>query len=564
LRTDKDNHSRTGPSGDKGVKSRRHLHVLLIASLLALHFGLLVSSLNQTSVTADEASHLAIGYGFLESGDAEWLILNPPLQRSLAALPLLFQSVEFDAPTPEKTADFWHRGHGFMASNLENYHGIFMSARSMVCLLSCFAGLLVYTLGRQVLGAGGGLVSLFFYSLSPAVLAHGGLVTTDLSAAVAGLAMITGIIHYRSKQSLPALIPAGLGFSLVFITKFNALIFLPIGMFLLALPKRVEEEGQESNGPKNRAIDILVVLAISWLVLCASYLFQGLFTKPSDLCPESSLLGFINVLPDWLRLPAPAAYLKAMDLQLADVLGDQSVYLFGKRGPSFWYFPACLLFKASLPMLVLFITGLFTCNRKTLYFVVLPGLFFFIVMGLITKKQMGLRMVLPALPFMFVIGGCAAARLWKRAYKGWKRNIVAVLLGLALAWHFAFALLSYPHYIGAFNELAGGPCLPHHGHRFLADSNLDWGQDWIRLARWQDKNNVDNLSLAYFGIVDPALYGVEYEPDDCELKPGHLAVSANLVLGLDPYVKRKCYTVLKKRGPDEKIGTSVWIYRIKD
>ncbi len=564
MRTDKENQSRTEPSGDKGVKSRRCLHVLLIASLLSLHFGLLVSSLNQTSVTVDEASHLAIGHGFLESGDTGWLILNPPFQRALAALPLFFQSVEFDSLAPEKAVDFWYRGQEFMDQNRSNYQRIFMNGRFMVCLLSCFAGLLVFVLGRQVAGAGAGLVSLFLYSLSPAMLAHGGLVTTDLSAALAGLAMIAGIVHYRSKQSLLALVLAGLGFSLLFITKFNALIFLPVGLLLLALPKKIAgEERQAAGGPKTRAIDILIVLSICWLALCAAYLFQGLFAKPSEIILQSSVLGWINVLPDWLRIPLPAPYLKALDLQLSDVLGDRSVYFFGKSGPSFWYFPACLLFKASLPLLVLFVVGVVTSDRRRLWFVVLPAAFFFIVMSTVTGKQMGARMVLPALPFMFVCGGWAAAALWKKG-RARKKHIFKLIVVLALAWHSAYALLSYPHYIGAFNEIAGGPRLPHHGHRYLADSNLDWGQDWIRLAKWQEENNVPRLSMAYFGIVEPALYGVEYEPDNCEFKPGHLAVSVNLALGIDPYLQRKCYTVLEHRQPVERIGTSIRIYRINE
>ncbi|MFO8055784.1 MAG: glycosyltransferase family 39 protein [bacterium] len=541
------------------------LHVCLLTVLIAVHLGLLLASLSKTSVTSDEASHLAIGYGYLDSGNSDWLLLNPPLQRSLAAIPLFFRSVNFDAASPGHPVDFWFRGLNFMNQNRDRYHGLFMSGRAVVCILSGCTALLVYLLAAKIQDRRAGVIALFLYCLSPALLAHGGLVTTDLSAATAGVAMVTGVLHYRSRQTLPALVLAGFSFSLLFVSKFNALIFLPAGLLLLTFPPRhVGVEEIEEERPRHiarTALDIAAVLFISWLVLCGFYLFQGVFLSPSNITLSSPLLGRINSLPDWLRIPLPAAYIKAMDLQFSDVLGAHQSYLFGLREPSFWYFPACLLFKASMPVLFLFVAGVVTRDSRRLIWAVFPAVFFLLFMSAVTDKQMGIRMILPALPFMFVCGGCPAARLWEKGREKHKLLLRFLVLAL-LGWHAAYAIFAYPHYISAFNELAGGPSLPHHGHRFLADSNLDWGQDWIRLKKWQEKNNVDNLSLAWFGIVDPAVYGVTYEPDDCRLKPGYLAVSANLVLGIDPYRKQKCYTRLKKRGPIEKVGASVWVYRI--
>jgi len=34
--------------------------------------------------------------------------------------------------------------------------------------------------------------------------------------------------------------------------------------------------------------------------------------------------------------------------------------------------------------------------------------------------------------------------------------------------------LVYPHYLAFFNQSIGGP---HNGYKWLADSNIDWGQD---------------------------------------------------------------------------------------
>jgi hypothetical protein len=47
-----------------------------------------------------------------------------------------------------------------------------------------------------------------------------------------------------------------------------------------------------------------------------------------------------------------------------------------------------------------------------------------------------------------------------------------------LVWFFAGSLLAHPDYLAWFNEAAG-----HHPEKIVVDSNLDWGQDMLRLAR---------------------------------------------------------------------------------
>jgi hypothetical protein len=79
-----------------------------------------------------------------------------------------------------------------------------------------------------------------------------------------------------------------------------------------------------------------------------------------------------------------------------------------------------------------------------------------------------LRYLLPAFPFLFVFAGRVAA--WRPA----ARPAQAVVIGLLAAWTALSSLAAHPRYIPYFNELIGGP---RNGYRWLADSDLDWGQD---------------------------------------------------------------------------------------
>ena len=169
--------------------------------------------------------------------------------------------------------------------------------------------------------------------------------------------------------------------------------------------------------------------------------------------------------------------------------------------------------------------------------------------------------MLPAVGFfiVFVASTLTYPRLRVSGRCGLLTGIVFFVLML---WYSVGTLLSYPHYISYFNELAGGPRQPHRGHEILADSNLDWGQDWIRLAKWQEKEDIRELKLAYFGLVDPAIYGVRYRPARCQVTTGYVAVSTNIVLGVDPFrPNNRCFTKLRHAIPVARPGPSIWVYR---
>ena len=79
-----------------------------------------------------------------------------------------------------------------------------------------------------------------------------------------------------------------------------------------------------------------------------------------------------------------------------------------------------------------------------------------------------------------------------------------MLLGL----NAADALRCAPDYLTYFNVLVK----PANSWRYLTDSNLDWGQGLIALREYEQKHPEESLRLAYFGSVNPPLYGVRAVP----------------------------------------------------
>ena len=78
-----------------------------------------------------------------------------------------------------------------------------------------------------------------------------------------------------------------------------------------------------------------------------------------------------------------------------------------------------------------------------------------------------------------------------------------------LVWYCFESILIFPHDLAYFNELAGGP---KGGVNWLVDSNLDWGQDLKRLKSYVDRHRIESLKLLYFGMADPAYYGIKSKP----------------------------------------------------
>jgi hypothetical protein len=187
------------------------------------------------------------------------------------------------------------------------------------------------------------------------------------------------------------------------------------------------------------------------------------------------------------------------------------------------------------------------------------------------------------LPFVFVGAGRLA-----RVFATHRRGAVAAtcLLTFALFWNVFETLVTWPGYLSYFNELAGGPA---GGHRWLLDSNLDWGQGLLDLGRWiRAHPQPEPLALAYFGAVDPAIAGIRFRlpPRDPRvvaadrrrpgetgtLRPGLYAVSVNFVQGL-PHVAqaedgsvvpvpRDAFGYFRLLRPVATAGDSIWIFRL--
>ena len=129
-------------------------------------------------------------------------------------------------------------------------------------------------------------------------------------------------------------------------------------------------------------------------------------------------------------------------------------------------------------------------------------------------------------------------------------------------------MASFPNYLSFFNVASVGS---RGGVRLLGDSNLDWGQDLKLLADWRQKNPDGNLYLCYFGMADPAYYGIDYinlpggyrygPPVKFPTGPGIIAISATHLQGIHlDLALRDYYAPLRHARPIAVLGGSIYLF----
>lgn len=535
---------------------------LATAALLALAALLAITALLADSAAFDEVIHLPAGIVQLKMGDLRLAPDHPPLARLWAALPSAFLAVALPDPNlePFRTGEFLAVGREVLERNPRL--PLLALGRLMVVALFLALLLLVRLAARRLFGADAGLLALAVASFSPSLLAHGHLVTTDLPAALLFLAVLLAFARLGERLSPGRLAVAAALFAALVLTKYSWPIVLP-ALFAMGVLAAV------TRGV--RVVSLAGVAAycglVAWGAVWACYGFRF-----SPFRGPRSAEARMHV-PIQAGIPAVTSHEKAWETILEDSRGapytgptagfarwarrhralpeawiygvmllkkmsyPRTAYFHGEIGPGWaMYFPVAFLIKSPLPELLLGGLGLAAiAARRALPRdpLLVSGLAVFAlsygVFAILGTLNIGERHLLPLHPILAVAAGAGAA--WAATRRG-----KTLLLALVL-WLGGETALVHPNELGYFNEAVGGW---RNGWRWLADSNVDWGQDLARLARWTRENGSPEVKLAYFGAPDPRgfvaratnLLSAYPFGEPARLTPGVYVVSVNQLLGL--------------------------------
>jgi hypothetical protein len=441
-------------------------------------------------------------------------------------------------------------------------------------LLGVALAWVIYVWSSELWGRRGGLFSLALACLSPTLLAHAGLVTTDLPSALGFSLALWSFWRFSREPGWARAAICGLFTALALLIKFSTLLLGPM-LLLLGLTwcgwpgLRARERRQRLRW---LATTLALIAAIAYLGLWAGYGFRFAAAEPGYALnwsvvglDEGPVAAAVHRAIDARLLPEAylyglAYFLGGAERRVAFLNGEESVV-------GWWYyFPEAFLLKTPPALLlILVLVGVSALTRRGWrsfhgWYLVLPVLVY-VSVSIQANLNIGHRHLTPLYPLAFVLAG-ALPRIWS----GWsKRRLALALLLAAYAISFAFAT---PRYLSYFNFLAGGS---GGGWRYLLDSNIDWGQDLVRLADWMRRNEVDEIDLAYFGTADPAAHGIrfrkvfmvhDFHPSRRSVRPepGRIvAVSVNLLQGLYFDQDRAVAEGLLRRGWITRPQVSRWL-----
>jgi hypothetical protein len=491
-----------------------HRERLWVGLLLVLHAALAVWGAARNSVTFDENFHVPSGVLIAAAGEFRVSAVNPPLVKALGGAAALVAGARLPSAEAMGDGEQGRVGEAFMRANADRYHRVFFAARLVVIALSVLLGWIVWRWARRLYGARGGLFALILYALTPEALAHAGVATLDLATALGFTASVYAFWVFARTGRRGWWLIAALAIGATFLTRFAAVLLVPMLVALAALgtvTRRFRDPGRVWLGLGLFTVTTLVLVNLGYLGRTS---FEPLSAWTFDSRPFQSLRA---ALP-WLPVPLPDAFVGGFDRQLVESgPGVTPTYLFGtiRDDAPWYYFPVALLFKWPVALLLAILARLATRGRASLRgrvdeaFVLAPALGYLAVAMFVSNLAIGVRYVLPMLPFVCVwCGGLAAAPRSGVAtpFRRMAGARLAPALALVLAVETAFTA---PWYLSFFNALAGGA---DRGARIVNDSNVDWGQGLIALRDELRRRGIARIHLAYHGTTDPAVYGIDYLP----------------------------------------------------
>lgn len=529
-----------------------------VAATFAITFALCeIAGLGDAPVM-DELWGPAIGLAELADGDTGFPTVHPPLSRHLLALPLLgagtVSPFASDRCRPEWPFDLCYFLYGAarfyppgsLGEALTPHDALLARSRAVNALLAALAAAAAVALALRLGGTAAAVLCAALLATSPMWISGGTYATIDMPVAAFGATACFAFVVFRESGSRIAFAGFALLAAAAWLSKFSASPLL-LGLALVLMTDALRRPAPYETLWRGRVQGPSAVLLAAG---AGAALFAAVVATEAAAVPAFDLFESLSLLNR--RVSAGHA---------AYFLGG--VYRKGLTA----YFPTAFILKNPLGtnalLAIAACAGLWSWRKRRgagtgLAALIFPAAIFSLFL-LTSTVNIGARYMLPIYPLLFVAAAVVVARLLPARF-------ASVVAAVVLAFNLADAVPVFPHNLSFFTRVAGGPAA---GHRYLSDSNLDWGQDLRRLKTQLDLLGVDRVALAYFGPAPPEAYGIRYEllyqpfrsanPDD---RPGPtpdwLAVSRTLQTG--QYVRD--FRWLMDETPVAMAGWSIPIYDI--
>ena len=527
------------------MPSRRILLAYCVIALIGI--GRVAATHRVFSEVLDEPVHILAGYEWLKGIPYTMDPSHPPLGRIAAGIPLVMAGVEESEGDPVPRGNsllYWH----------DHYERNLSRARRPMLLFLLIGMIATAAWTARYFGHVAGVLAMALYASLPPLLGHAGIVTTDSPvAAMMAVALLT-FDWWLDAPTWKRSVVLGIAIGLGALSKYSFLVFFPVSAIAIVLARI----------SVHRALcavhKLLVSLAVAFVVIWGGYKFQYDTLQHASNYPYGIATVFVPKSMDakaqWfdshVKVPAPLFITGLGIVKEHNKHGHESFLLGQYRTMGWWYyFPVLFFFKTPLAFLALALAGTILIARRARegLVLVLPPIAMMLSV-LDTHINIGVRHILPIYPPLCGVAAFAVLAMWTN----YRARIAAVVL---LGWLFIGVALAHPDYMAWYNEAAG-----KHPERIAVDSNLDWGQDWLRFARVLHEKRIDFVHILFNGTVLLQFHDVHGGAAEPWVeKPGWYGVSLQ-TLTMNPDAQRGAWKWLD-RYPYEMVGRSIRLYHVE-
>lgn len=382
--------------------SKFNIYNILAGVILLTMFLIMIFSSVQDSATMDELAHIPSAYSYIKYKDMRLNPEHPPLLKDLSGIFMSFLDLNFPINDQSWQKDIngqWRAGSLFLYESGNNPEQIIFFARLGAMLLTIILGWLIFKWSREIFNPKAAVLSLILYAFSPTILAHGRLVTTDISAAFGIIIGTYYFLKWLKNQTAKNLIFAGIAFGIAQLAKFSAFLLVPYFILLTIIWIII----YSSFKIKQLSLSIIKTAAKTAIIFAIGYLFivwpvYGLHTL--NYPPEKQLRDTSYILSSYAgksigiqsaclnisnikRCPAEItiwmadkSYLHAFGQYMLGLLmvfqrqsGGNTGYFFGEITNAGWksYFPLVYLIKEQLSLHLMTLVAIFSSFSILLY-----------------------------------------------------------------------------------------------------------------------------------------------------------------------------------------------------
>lgn len=444
-------------------------HTLIFLFIVVIFLANSIPYLLSQSVNADEGAYASYAIRYLK-GDP---VRTEP-RRDNSMMPVIAWNM-----VPRVVQQVLHPG---LVKNDEGRSDI-INGRFMSLLVGILIMWVLYVFGTDLFNQRTGLFAAFFFSICPNSLANASFASTDIYSVL--VVLLTVFLYWRWQQTYKA----GYFLMLAFVVAAGQVTKQSMSYLYLLLPLMFFVMGAYKRLTRRSALKgAFVFLFIQWIVINAVYYFYHSFMPLGSYSFLSgSMLRMQSILPSGIWVPFPEPFVTGLDQAMYyNQLGGgiSGVSCFGKvtiLGQSFtgegvwYYYLVTLIFKTPIPLLVFIVAALASRQNKSSHqvFLLLPVVFFLLVMSVWYHVQAGVRHIIFIYPFLFLL---AAAWVVKVMDTRWRWVVY-----ICLAWW----VISIGRYWSAFypytNELVWDK---KNAWQWVGHANLDIHQGYLAAKKY--------------------------------------------------------------------------------